>query len=300
MGIVAVHGGLDTSREVQFIEVLRDAARQGHGLLKENRIRALEAALNVLENSPKFNCGFGSVLNLNGEAELDAAIVDGEAVRFAAVAAIRNFRNPVSIARRLMEKTRQVILAGDGAIMFARKEGFQEADCITRQQLDAWQKAREAIARGEIPAQNLFTGLEQAGDTVGCVVWDGKGLAAASSTGGCFLKLPGRVGDTPCLGGGIFASRASAVVCTGVGEAFVETLTAKYVDEKILEGASPQEAVELALKRLHQLKGAQGGILAINARGEIGSAFNAGNFPVVVMVEGNFLEDYEPVSMGSA
>jgi beta-aspartyl-peptidase (threonine type) len=134
------------------------------------------------------------------------------------------------------------------------------------------------------PSQNLFTGLEYRGDTVGCVIWDGENLGAASSTGGVSLKMPGRVGDTPCLGGGIFASRTSAVVCTGVGEAFVETLTAKYVDEEIAGGAHPQQAVEQALKRLDELRGAQGGILALDYRGRIGSAFNAGQFPVVGVI----------------
>lgn len=297
MGIIAVHGGLDTSREKKFIEALREAALKGYKLLNNSRTKALEACINLLEDSPNFNCGYGSVLNLKGEVEMDAAIVDGAADRFSAVAAIRNVRFPVSVAYRVMEKTRDVILAGEGAVEFARQQGFPEENCVSEDQFKAWQKAKESLSRGKIPTQNLFTGLEYYGDTVGCVVWDGEGLAAASSTGGCSLKTPGRVGDTPCLGGGIFASQTSAVVCTGVGEAFIETLTAKYIDQKIASGAHPQEAVELALKRLVQMKGAQGGILAIDARGKFGSAFNAGQFPVVVVVDGNILEDFEPVSL---
>ncbi|BAF59868.1 asparaginase [Pelotomaculum thermopropionicum SI] len=265
--------------------------------MPESRIKALESALNVLEDSPYFNCGYGSVLNLNGEVEMDASIADGKTGRFSAVAAIRFIRNPVSVARAVMEKTGAVILAGDGALEFARKHGFRESNCISAEQLSTWQKARENLARGKKPDLNLFTGLEHHADTVGCVVWDGNGLAAASSTGGCSLKMPGRVGDTPCLGGGIFASRTSAVVCTGMGEAFIETLTAKYVDEKIESGLHPQQAAELALKRLHSLKGAQGGILALDARGRFGSAFNAAQFPVIIMVNGKTLEDYEPVNL---
>lgn len=297
MGIIAVHGGLDTSRETQFMEILREAALRGYKLINNSRTKALEAVINALEESPKFNCGYGSVLNLNGEVEMDASIVDGALNRFSAVAAIRKVRNPISVALRLMEKTDQVILAGEGAVEFARQQGFPEADCISEEQFKAWQKGKDSLARGKAPTQNLFTGLEYHGDTVGCVVWDGEGLAAASSTGGCSLKTPGRVGDTPCLGGGIFASQTSAVVCTGVGEAFIETLTAKYIDEKIASGAHPQEAVELALKRLDELKGAQGGILALDARGRFGSAFNAGQFPVVVVVGGSIMEKYEPVNL---
>ncbi|MFX4261775.1 isoaspartyl peptidase/L-asparaginase family protein [Pelotomaculum propionicicum] len=297
MGIIAVHGGLDTSRDKQYLEILQDAALQGHGLLAKSRVQALEAVLRILEESPKFNCGYGSVLNFDGVVEMDAAIVDGVFSRFSAIAAIRDVHNPVSVARALMEKTKDVILAGDGAIKFARKHGFPTANCVSDEQLDAWQKARESLARGEKPTQNLYTGLAYHGDTVGCVVWDGEGLAAASSTGGCSLKTPGRVGDTPCLGGGIFASKTSAVVCTGVGEAFIETLTSKYVDEVIAGGSEPQQAIKSALKRLHELKKAEGGILAVDARGRVGSAFNAGQFPVVVVVDGKLLEDYQPVNL---
>ena len=297
MGIIAVHGGLDTSREKQFLEILQEAALQGHELLSKSRVQALEAVLRVLEESPKFNCGYGSVLNFDGDVEMDAAIVDGASNRFAAVGAIRDVHHPVSVARALMEKTSDVILSGQGAVKFARNQGFPAANCVSDEQYDAWQKARESLARGEKPSQNLYTGLAYYGDTVGCVVWDGEGLAAGSSTGGCSLKTPGRIGDTPSLGGGIFASRTSAVVCTGVGEAFVQTLTAKYVDEQIAGGSDPQQAIKSALKRLHDLKGAEGGILAVNARGRVGSAFNAGQFPVVVVADGKLLDGYQPANL---
>ena len=297
MGIIAIHGGLDTSRENPFLAVLQKAALEGYQLLDTGRTQALEAALKTLENSPKFNCGYGSVLNLNGVVEMDASIVDGATNRFSAVAAIRHIRNPISVARRLMEKTRQVLLAGEGALEFAKKEGFPEGNCISEEQFKAWQKGKDSLARGKPPSQNLFTGLEYLGDTVGCVVWDGESLAAASSTGGVSLKMPGRVGDTPCLGGGIFASQTSAVVCTGVGEAFIETLTAKYVDERIAEGAHPQQAVELALKRLDEMKGSQGGILAVDTWGRIGSAFNAGQFPVVIVKDGKIEENFTPINL---
>ncbi|RJX18011.1 MAG: asparaginase [Desulforudis sp.] len=297
MEIIAVHGGLDTSRDRQFMEVLEEAAQQGYKLLATDRVQAMEAVIRVLEDSPKFNCGYGSILNLDGEVEMDAAIVDGVTNRFAAIAAIRLVNNPISVARRLMEKTEQVIVAGDGAVKFARQQGFPEANCVSEEQLDAWQKAKESLARGETPTQNLFTGLEYHADTVGCVVWDGKGLGAASSTGGFSLKMPGRVGDTPCLGGGIFASPTSATVCTGVGEAFIETLTAKYVDEQIVSGLHPQQAVEFALRRLADLKGTEGGILTMDAEGRIGSAFNAGRFPVVFLVNGKVQKDFKPVNL---
>jgi len=292
-----LHGGLDTSREQSFMEILESAALEGFAQLFEGRVPAVEAALNVLEDSPNFNCGYGAVLNMDGEVELDASISDGETNRFAAVAAINHVRHPISVARRLMEETGPVILAGNGALKFAIRHGFPEENCISEAQLDAWRKATQSLARGETPTQNLYTGLAYHGDTVGCVAWDGKGLVAASSTGGCSLKLPGRVGDTPSLGGGVYASQLSAVVCTGIGEAFIETLTAKFVDEKIAGGAHPQQAVEFALKRLADIKGAEGGILAIDADGRIGSAFNAGQFPVVVVEDGRIRQGFEPVNL---
>ncbi|MGC7880034.1 isoaspartyl peptidase/L-asparaginase, partial [Desulforudis sp. 1190] len=174
MGIIAVHGGLDTSREQEFMALLKEAALRGHNLLIQGRVPALEAVLNLLEDSPRFNCGYGSVLNLDGEVEMDAAIVDGGTNRFAAVAAIREVANPISVARKLMEETKQVMLAGEGAIKFARRHHFPEANCITREQLEAWRKAKDSLSRGEMPAQNLFTGLEYRADTVGCVCWDGQ------------------------------------------------------------------------------------------------------------------------------
>lgn len=297
MEIIALHGGLDTSRKPEYISVLEAAVHKGHRLLDTGRVPALEAVLKVLEDSPRFNCGYGSVLNLDGEVEMDAAIVDGVTCRFAAVAAIRAVANPIAVARRLMEETNQVILAGLGAVKFARDQGFPEANCVSEEQLEAWRKAKESLARGEEPEQNLFTGLEYHADTVGCVVWDGQGLAAASSTGGYSLKRPGRVGDTSVLGGGIYASRAGATVCTGVGEAFIETLTAKHVDDLIAAGAHPQEAARKALGRLAGMKGVQGGILALDAQGRIGAAFNAGRFPVVVSINGVLQRGFQPVNL---
>ncbi len=296
--VIALHGGLDTSRSEKHLSVMQKAVLDGSRLIKEGRVAALEAVLNILEDNSLFNCGYGSVLNTDGEAEMDAAVVDGASGRFAAVAALKLVRRPISVARLLLEKTHHVLLAGEGALRFALRHGFPLENCISPEQLAAWQRARQSLSAGCAPAQNPFTGLlENGGDTVGCVVCDGCGLAAASSTGGCSSKLPGRVGDTPFLGGGIFASPKSAVVCTGVGEAFVETLTARYVDEKIAAGLHPQEAVEAALMRLWNLKRAQGGILALDASGRVGAAFNAGRFPVVIAINGKIISGFEPADL---
>ena len=142
MGIIAIHGGLDTSREKPYLEVLQEAGLKGYQLLDRGYIQALEAAINTLEDSPKFNCGYGSVLNLNGVAEMDASIVDGATGRFSAVAAIRQIRNPISVARRLMEKTGQVLLAGQGAFEFAQKKVFPRATASRRSSSEPGKRVR--------------------------------------------------------------------------------------------------------------------------------------------------------------
>ncbi|MCL6609904.1 MAG: isoaspartyl peptidase/L-asparaginase [Peptococcaceae bacterium] len=298
MSVIMVHGGVETSTAPPYIKVLRESALAGLNALSSGHLKAAEEAVRVLENSPLFNAGYGSVLNLDGQVEMDASVMDGETGRFGAVAAVRDVSNPVSVACRVLEETPHVLLAGDGAIKFARSRGFPPANCVTPEMMEMWRKAVSLAGRGEAAGVNLFTGMPeergQACDTVGCVVSHRGRLAAASSTGGSFLKLPGRVGDTPVIGGGIFASRRCAVVCTGLGEAFIETLTAKYVDSLIAHGRHPQEAAEKAMVRLAGSRRAPGGIIVADSRGRWGSAYNTRTFPVALVVDGKLVEDFTP------
>lgn len=294
MSVVMVHGGVEAGTAPPYIKVLQEAAQAGFGSLNAGHLDAAEEAVKILENSPLFNAGYGSVLNLEGYVEMDASIIDGDTGRFGAVAAVRDVANPVSLARRVLEDTPHVLLAGDGAIKFARSKGFPRVNMVTPEMLEAWQKATLLTSRENQAGISLFTGLPvehgQPWDTVGCVVSHRGRLSAASSTGGSFMKLPGRVGDTPVIGGGIFASRRCAVVCTGLGEAFIETLTAKYVESLMAHGLHPQEAAEKAIIRLTESKGAPGGMLVADSQGRWGAACNTRTFPVALVVDGKLID----------
>lgn len=299
MSLVLVHGGIETSDAPSYVKVLEKAALAGFSALEKGVLATAEEAVKILENNPLFNAGYGSVLNLEGHVELDAAIMDGATGRFGAVAAVRDVANPVSVARRVLEDTPHALLAGPGAAKFARSLGFPRANCASPEMVRAWQRAAGLKSRGQAPGASLFTGLppdapSPAGDTVGCLVWHRGRLAAASSTGGSFLKLPGRVGDTPVIGAGIFASGRCAVVCTGLGEAFIETLTARHVDTLVGLGLHPQEAAEAAVARLTGERGAPGGILVADCRGRWGAAHNTRSFPAVLVLDGEVEAGFVP------
>lgn len=289
MSVILVHGSVETSTAPPYIEGLEQAARKGFERLQTtgSRLDAAEAIMAELEDNPLFNAGLGSVLNRDGYVETDGAIMDGATGKFAAVAAMRGIRHAVSVARKVMECTPHVVLAGEGAALFAKEQGFAEEDCITDEQYRSWKTAKEWLAEGKEPAFSAFTGLRKESDTVGCVLLDDAGrLAAASSTGGSFLKLPGRVGDTPFIGGGIFASPECAVVCTGRGEAFIQTLTAKFVQDCIAAGQTPMEAARQAIARMTQLTGEYGGLIVVDRHGRAAAVHNCSSFPVVLMNNG--------------
>ncbi|MFZ5643455.1 MAG: isoaspartyl peptidase/L-asparaginase family protein [Bacillota bacterium] len=302
MNILMVHGGVETGCTTEIKSVLSEAALAGYNTLEKGLLDAAEAAVRTLEKSHFLNAGYGSVLNRDGEVEMDASIMDGATGRFGAVGAIRSVEHPVSVARKVLEDTPHAVLVGAGATMFARSIGLKEYDPVSPKMKKAWQRAKEMEALGGQYKASLFTGLSPESihscDTVGCVAsYQGK-VAAASSTGGSFLKLPGRVGDTPFPGAGIYASGICAVVCTGLGEAFIETLTAKYAESLVALGAHPQEAAEKAIERLQEKKaGAVGGILVADSRNRYGAAYNARSFPVALISNGKVIEDFTPKNL---
>ncbi len=299
MRILMVHGGVETSSAAEYRDSLTEAALRGCRADAGSPLAAAEAAVNTLENNPLFNAGYGSVLNLAGEVEMDAAIMDGQSGAFGGVGAIQKVANPVSVARKVLEETAHVLLVGAGAAAFARSQGFPEADCVSETMRRSW-LAATAQREPERQRISLMTGLPlsvHAGDTVGCLVCDDGHLAAASSTGGSFLKLPGRVGDTPIVGGGILASELGAVVCTGIGEAFIETMTAGYVQSLLREGHSPQAAAEQAIQRLSQKKSLPGGVIVLDRHGNYGAAHNSHSFPVAVVVDGRVVADFAPAKL---
>jgi len=293
MDVILVHGGVENRCSGPCLTGLQNAAIMGYRALEIGVIEAVERAVIALEDDPLFNAGYGSVLNKDGEAEMDAAIIDGATGRCGAVAALQGVRNPVSVARKVMEETPHVCLAGSGALRFARSMGFEPFDPVTEIQRSSWERATAARREGKKLEIDPFTGFEKPGDTVGCVAVRNGRTAAASSTGGTFLKLPGRVGDTPVIGAGIWASPHGAAVCTGRGEAFIEIQAAGWALNLVAQGLAVAEAARAVIRRLNEKK-APGGILLVDRDGNAAAAHNTREFPVLLVVDGRIVEDFRP------
>lgn len=289
MSLIMVHGGAGTQCSAGCLAALRQAALAGWQALARGTVDAVEQAVISLEDDPLFNAGYGSVLNLEGEVEMDASIMDGATGRCGAVAVLKSVRHPVSVARQVMEQTTHVLLAGAGAVRFARMIGWPEFNPVTEQQRSAW---RRAVAGRNRDRSDSHSG----GDTVGCVAVLGSQAAAASSTGGIFLKLPGRVGDTPVIGGGILATNIGAAICTGDGEAFIEIRGAGAALDLLERGASTAEAAQEVIIRLNRRQ-AGGGILVVDTAGNAAAAHNGRCLPVVLVVDGRVVEDFVPVKI---
>ena len=231
MAAILVHGGAghwaSEHRTLAVAGVAR-AAAVGWRVLADGG-SALDAAIEAvvaLEDDPLFNAGTGSVLNADGEVEMDAGVMTGEPIAAGGVACIRRVRNPVLVARRVMQATDCVLLAGPAATAFAREQGFGEHD------------------PGLPRALRKATGV----GTVGAVALDGAArLAAATSTGGRAGKRAGRVGDSPIPGAGNYASAQAAVSATGWGEQMLRCVTAKDLAERIARGTMPQQALREVL-----------------------------------------------------
>ena len=267
-----VHGGAgDWSAEDGDGEALvgacRAAAQAGFEILRAggSALDAATAAVVVLEDDPRFNAGTGSALTAEGEVECDASVMCGDG-RAGAVGALRDVKNPIRLARMVMERTPHVLLVGAGASAFAVECGVPSLApqaLVTERMRDKW---RAALARAA---------AAPSGGTVGCVARDAAGhVAAATSTGGMMLKRRGRVGDSAVIGAGTYADDgAGAVSCTGVGEAFIKAAAAKQAVEALRAGRSPTEAARevLPLVRRH---GGSGGLICVDAAGRVGLAFD--------------------------
>jgi beta-aspartyl-peptidase (threonine type) len=273
---IAVHGGAGHPRpdepeppgEARLAGVRR-AAREGLALLLAggSALDAVELAVRLLEDDPDYNAGIGAVLTEAGDVELDAAIMDGGTLRCGGVAAVKDVRNPVTLARQVMERSAHVLLAGDGASRFARAAGIPAIDnglLVTARQRARWEAALSA------------RGAPRGHGTVGAVARDGAGhLAAATSTGGTLLKLPGRVGDTPLVGCGTYADDAlAAVSCTGDGERIIQLTLARHAADLVGRGLSAAAAAEEAVRLLGARVGGEGGLIVVGPAGAPGFAYN--------------------------
>ena len=265
---IIVHGGAGRIREEELPERLdgcKEAARMGWKILQEggSSLDAAEAAVVVLEDNPLFNAGTGSTLNSLGKIEMDAAIMEGDALRAGAVAAVQGVKNPIMLARRVMEDGRHVLLAGEGALLLARQIGFPECSpeaLIVEHERKRW---------------------EEKHGTVGCVAVDANGkIAGATSTGGIFNKLPGRVGDSPLLGCGTYADDCGGVSCTGHGEAIIRVVMAKTALAFLKTGLDPQSAANQAVSFLAEKTQSTAGLIIVDRQGRIGYARNTERMPV--------------------
>ena len=267
--VIAIHGGAGVMRRDKPGPAnragLERALETGYEILRTGRsaIEAVTAAVMVLEDDPLFNAARGGSLNSDGDVEMDASIMEGAQLRAGAVAAVRRIRNPVLAARAVMEKTRHVLLAGEGAERFARKQGLK------LESPKYFRTPRQA------EALRLRRGRYHG--TVGAVALDADGnLAAATSTGGYTGKMPGRIGDSPIVGAGTYAdNRACAVSGTGLGEAFIRAAVAHDLCARMrYRGVSLIAAAGAALANVAKL-GGDGGLVAVDRRGNVAMPFNS-------------------------
>lgn len=273
--VMAVHGGagslprgsLTPEQEKAFRDALAQALRAGADLLADGKpsLDAVEAAVRVLEDDPNFNAGKGAVFNTDAEHELDASIMYGKDQRSGAVAGVHNAKNPISLARMVMERSRHVLMAGHGADIFALQNGV----AYTTQDYFFTQRRWDALIRAKNPPPPSPASVQE-GQTVGAVAIDNeRDVAAATSTGGLTNKLVGRVGDSPIIGASTYAnSRTVAVSSTGTGEVFIRGVAA-YDISALMEytRAAVQDAAATVITEKIPALGATGGCIALDPRG---------------------------------
>src|SRR5437764_1830883 len=303
---IVIHGGAGTierstitpEKERAYRAGLERALTAGYEILERggSSLDATEAAVRVLEDDPHFNAGKGSVFTSAGTNEMDAAIMDGKTLAAGAVAALENVKNPIGLAGLVLEKSGHVMMAGDGAELFAKENGIELVDqkyFFTQKRWDALQKIKAAEKSRTSGAGKRFEITDQdRHGTVGAVALDRNGnLAAATSTGGTTNKRPGRIGDSPVIGAGTYANNATcSVSATGDGEYFIRATIARDVSALMeYRGMSLKEAAQAALDKVAKLGGA-GGLIAIDHEGNMTLPFNtAGMYRGYVDTNGKFV-----------
>ena len=298
---IIVHGGAgDIVPERRDIVQAgcKEAALAGWRVLQAggSALDAVEAAVRALEDNPEYNAGTGACLDRDGNIELDAGVMDGRALQVGAIAAIERIKNPVTLARRVLE-SEHVLLIGRGAEQFAREQGIEQCaaeELITERQYLIWQAARETEEprhfRREVGSTGSSTSKEANAEkhgTVGAVALDMSGaLAAATSTGGIHDKYPGRVGDSPLVGCGFYADEHAAISCTGQGEDFVRLLIAKRAADFAASGLTAREAAQSAIAVLGAHATGTGGLILVDRKGDVGFAWNSLNMAHAYMMDG--------------
>jgi L-asparaginase / beta-aspartyl-peptidase len=281
-------GDIPLQVEKLYREQLAAAANGGYAVLKRGgtSLEAVETVITALEDSPLFNAGKGAVFADDGSIELDASLMEGATRRCGAVASVKHIKNPISLARLVMERSNHVLMVSTGAEDFAVEQGITlvpQDYFFTEHQWRAFQGARAAAGKPALPRPAAV------GDhgTVGCVAMDHAGhLAAGTSTGGLMGKRHGRVGDSPLIGAGTYADdRTCAVSCTGHGEDFIRAGVARDIAARIeYKGVTLAEACSAALAALPE---ASGGVIAIDREGRIATpSTTSAMFRVTVTPDG--------------
>lgn len=288
---IAIHGGAGTilrstmtpEKEIEYKQALADAINAGELVLIDggSALDAVEAAIVSLENNPLFNAGKGAVFTNMGKNEMDASLMDGKDLRAGAVAGVQNIKNPITLSRAVMDQSEHVMLAGLGAMEFAEKVGVEFADdeyFFVPMRFEQLQKAKESDTMILDHTEDDFENGEKKFGTVGCVALDVHGnIAAGTSTGGMTNKKYGRVGDSPVIGIGTYANnKTCAISCTGHGEFFIRAVVA-YDVSCLMEykGLSLKEACDIVVKDKLVKLGGEGGLIALDAKGNIELPFNS-------------------------
>lgn len=284
--VLVIHGGagvkredLRPEREVECRAVLEQAVRAGFRVLEEGgrSLEAVQVAIEVLEDSPVFNAGRGSVLTAAGGVEMDASLMDGSNLKAGAVAGVRGVRHPIRLAEVVMTRTPHVLMAGAGAEALGREAKLvfeEESWFITPEQRERLERVKKAsAAAGDRSRRESWSKV----GTVGAVALDGEGhLAAGTSTGGMVNKRSGRVGDSPIIGAGTYAEDGvCAVSCTGHGEFFIRNVVAYDVAARMKHGGEGlEEAAETVVRGRLAGQGGSGGLIAVDSKGRITTVFN--------------------------
>lgn len=283
---IAIHGGAGTllkgqmtaEKEVAYKQALDEALEKGYAILETggSAVDAVAASVQLLEDSPLFNAGKGSVFTAEGTHEMDAAIMEGKTLQAGAVSLITGIKNPVLLARDVMEKSEHVFLAGEGAMQFAKSNGYTLEDASYFYDELRYQQWQEIKGSDSFQLDHSVKKDSKFG-TVGAVACDVQGtVAAATSTGGMTNKKWGRVGDSPMIGAGNYANNATcAVSCTGSGEFFIRGVVA-YDVSCLMEykGWSLDEAASEVIQKRVLALGGDGGLIAVDAKGNISMPFN--------------------------
>lgn len=298
---IALHGGAGTisqdlpdSVKQRYYTGLEEALRVGELVLRDggSALDAVEKVVNALEDNPLFNAGRGAVFTAEGRHELDAAIMDGSTLGAGALTGLTTVKNPISLARIVMEESRHIFFSGEGAEDYADQTSVERVDndyFHTQNRYEQWQRSQEQASSEQVNPSTMEEWIEDSKfGTVGAVALDSEGrLAAATSTGGMTNKQFGRVGDVPIIGSGTFANHVAAVSATGWGEQIMRNVSANTIANYMeFNGASLEDAMNFLVTE--RLNPGDAGFIGVDSMGNISMQMNTtGMFRASLDSDGN-------------